>query len=44
MKQKPNRQFAEAANRHGSTPASKAQHLFMRQLTRAGSAGLLHFP
>ena len=41
MKYRPNRQFAEAANRQGSTPASKAQHLFMKQVTRAGSVGLL---
>ena len=41
MKYRPNRQFAEAANRQGSTPASKAQHLFTKQVTRAGSVGLL---
>src|SRR5215813_9168515 len=41
MNDKPERHFAEAANRQGSTPTSKAQHLFLKQLTRAGSAGLL---
>src|SRR6516225_10156397 len=41
MNDKPDRQFTEAANRQGSTPTSKAQHLFTKQLTRAGSAGLL---
>ena len=41
MNDKPDRQFAEAANRPGSTPTSKAQHLFTKQLARAGSAGLL---
>jgi cytochrome c peroxidase len=41
MNDKPDRQFTEAANRQGSTLKSKAQHLFMKQLTRAGSAGLL---
>ena len=41
MKYRPNRQFAEAANRQGSTRTSKAQHLFMKQVTRAGSVGLL---
>src|SRR3974390_1892678 len=41
MNDKPDRQFAEAANRQGSTPKSKAQHLFLKRVTRAGSAGLL---
>src|SRR6516225_5976654 len=41
MNDKPDRQFTEAANRPGSTPTSKAQHLFTKQLARAGSAGLL---
>ena len=41
MKYRPNRQFAEAANRQGSTRTSKAQHLFTKQVTRAGSVGLL---
>jgi hypothetical protein len=41
MNDKPDRQFAEAANRPGSTPKSKSQHLFMKQVTRAGSVGLL---
>src|SRR5215471_9493979 len=41
MKHKPNRQFAEAANRLGRAPTSKAQHLFIKQVTRAGSLGLL---
>src|SRR5215471_13999494 len=41
MNDKPDRQFAEAANRQGSTPTSKPRHLSLKQLTRAGSAGLL---
>src|SRR5215467_13628761 len=41
MKHKPNRQFAETANRLGRAPTSKAQHLFIKQVTRAGSLGLL---
>src|SRR5215467_6384761 len=41
MNHKPNKQFAEAANRQGSAPTSKVQHLFMKQMTRAGSVGLL---
>src|SRR5215813_11386038 len=41
MNDKPERHFAEAANRPGSTPTSKAQHLFTKRLTRAGAAGLL---
>src|SRR5215471_9985347 len=41
MNDKPDRQFAEAANRRGSTSTTKPRHLFLKQLTRAGSAGLL---
>jgi hypothetical protein len=41
MKCKPNMQFAEVANRQGSTPTSKAQPLFLKKATRVGSIGLL---
>src|SRR4051812_22610641 len=41
MNDKSKTQFAEAANRQGSTPMSKVQHLFLKQATRSGAAGLL---